>query len=356
MASRSPETARPEPARPAPPALREQLVARHNARSQDFERRGDLQRALQERRIALTIDPEDRTARQGLTRLLALTERRVAERMRQGRAALGRDAYGEARRHFLAVLVLDPKNRQAFEALQQEVREGDVIVHTVKAGETLASLAQRYYGDPSRAEVIFETNRLSPGTRLAVGQPLKVPEILGVPFLRAEPIREPARREVRPEPVPAAREHAVETNPLLVDAQEALQRNAYADALADLDRLLAGEPNNAEALGLKKQALYRHAQAQLGARHFDESYRALTALNQLAPEYEDSASLLQQVRRAMVDEHYSQGLRLFRQEKLTEAIGEWRLVLELDPQHGNARRNIEQAEKLLRSLDERRRR
>jgi cytochrome c-type biogenesis protein CcmH/NrfG len=58
----------------------------------------------------------------------------------------------------------------------------------------------------------------------------------------------------------------------------------------------------------------------------------------------------------MVDEHYSQGLRLYRQEKLAEAIGEWRVVLEFDPQHANARRNIEQAEKLLRSLDERRRR
>ncbi|MGH7299651.1 MAG: hypothetical protein ACREJE_04480, partial [Candidatus Rokuibacteriota bacterium] len=103
-------------------------------------------------------------------------------------------------------------------------------------------------------------------------------------------------------------------------------------------------------------ALYRQAQGQLSARRYDESYRTLTTLNQFAPNYEDSAAMLQQARRAVVDEHYSQGLRLFRQEKLAEAIGEWRVVLELDPQHANARRNIEQAEKLLRSLDERRRR
>jgi tetratricopeptide (TPR) repeat protein len=189
-----------------------------------------------------------------------------------------------------------------------------------------------------------------------VGQPLKVPEILGVPFVRLEPGREPARPGPRREPAGPAREEVVETNPLLLDAQEALQRSAYVDALADLDRLLAAEPNNTEALGLKKQALYRQAQSQLGARNYGESYRTLTALNQLSPNYEDSATLLQQARRAMVDEHYSQGLRLYRQEKLAEAIGEWRVVLEFDPQHANARRNIEQAEKLLRSLDERRRR
>ena len=358
--SSTPVSSTPEQARPVPPSLREELTARHNARADDLERSGDLQRAMQERKIALTITPDDRAAREGRARLQALIDRRVTERIQQGRTALGRGSHAEARRHFLAALVLDPTNRQVFEALQQDVREVEVIIHTVRPGETLASLAQRYYGDPARAEVIFETNQLTPGARLTVGQPLKVPEILGVPFVRSEPAREPTRTAPsapRREPAPpAVREEVAETNPLLLDAQEALQRNAYADALADVDRLLAGQPNNAEALSLKKQVLYRQAQSQLGARKYDESYRSLTALNQLAPNYEDSATLLQQVRRAMADEHYSQGLRLFRQEKLSEAIGEWRVVLEIDPQHANARRNIEQAEKLLRSLDERRRR
>ncbi len=145
-------------------------------------------------------------------------------------------------------------------------------------------------------------------------------------------------------------------DPLLADAQEAMQRGAFSEALSDVERLLAGQPNNAEALAVKKQALYRQARAHLGARSYDESYKTLTALARLAPDYEDSAAMLQQVRRTLVDRHYSQGLQLYRQEKLTEAIGEWRIVLELDPQHANARPNIEQAEKLIQSLDERRKR
>jgi cytochrome c-type biogenesis protein CcmH/NrfG len=52
---------------------------------------------------------------------------------------------------------------------------------------------------------------------------------------------------------------------------------------------------------------------------------------------------------------YLKGIRLSREEKLREAVKEWRTVLELDPQHANARRNIEQAERLLRGLEERRR-
>ena len=42
-------------------------------------------------------------------------------------------------------------------------------------------------------------------------------------------------------------------------------------------------------------------------------------------------------------------------QQLPEAIAEWRLVLELDPQNANARKNPEQAERLQKALDERKR-
>jgi len=46
--------------------------------------------------------------------------------------------------------------------------------------------------------------------------------------------------------------------------------------------------------------------------------------------------------------------RLYREEKPAEAITEWRAVLELEPEHASARRNIDQAERLLKALEERR--
>jgi tetratricopeptide (TPR) repeat protein len=310
------------PAAPAPDP-REALAAPHNTQSETLERSGDLQQALRERKIALTINPEDRAARAGRARLEKLIEGRVAERVQQGRAALARGSHVEARRHFLAALALDPTNRAVFDALKQEVRDVEVLVHTVRSGETMASLAQRYYGDSARAEVIAETNQVSPGVRLAAGRQLKIPEIPGLPFARPQPPRETARpaprpdaaQPARPESAPPAREESPEVNPLLLDAQEAFSRNAHAEALTDLDRLLTSDPNNAEAQALRRRTV-----------------------------------------RVLVNEHYSQGLRLYRQEKLAEAVTQWRRVLELDPQHADARRNIEQAERLLKSLDERRRR
>ena len=140
---------------------------------------------------------------------------------------------------------------------------------------------------------------------------------------------------------------------MLADAREAFDRNEYADALADVDRFLAGSPGNRDGLTLKKQVLYRQGKAHLTERRYEESYRTLTQLAKLQPDYEDSAALLQEARARAIERHYGQGVRLYREEKLGEAVEEWRTVLELDPKNANARRNIEQAERLLKALEER---
>ena len=49
-------------------------------------------------------------------------------------------------------------------------------------------------------------------------------------------------------------------------------------------------------------------------------------------------------------QRYQEGLRLFREELLEDAIAQWRSVLELDPKHAEARRSIEQTETMLRTL------
>jgi tetratricopeptide (TPR) repeat protein len=345
------------PVAPAPrPDPRELLAAGHREEARALERDGDLRRALDEWKIALTINPDDASARESLKALEGRIERTVAEKIEAGRAALARGVRAEARRQFLAALALDPANRTAFEALRTEAREVEFLTHTVRQGDTLQSLAQRYYGDRSRSEVIWETNQLPPNPRLTAGMILKIPEIPGVPFVQPE-----ARRPVPAPAAPApggtksetAKDEPPEVNPLLADAREALERNDYADALSDLDRLLAGSPGNRDAVALKKQALYQQGKAQLAERRYDASYRALAQLAKLQPDYEDSPALLRQVRARAVEQHYSQGVRLYREEKLAEAVSEWQTVLELDPQHPNAQRNIDQAERLLKALEQR---
>jgi tetratricopeptide (TPR) repeat protein len=346
----------PEPT-PAPPAVRPEpaplpgqtLAAQHRDRARQLEGEGQLRRARDEWKIALTIAPDDVEARNGLRALEARIEGEVTARIREGRAALARGVTAEARRKFLAALALDPGNRAAFEALQAEVREPEFIAHTVRAGDTLASLAQRYYGDRGRGEVIAETNQLTAGARLAAGTRLRIPEIPGVPFVVPE-----ARQPQDAGRAPGAPPETPEINPLLAEARESFDKGDLVAALGDVDRFLASDPRSREGLDLKKAVLYRQGKNQFAQRKYSDSYRTLTQLAKLQPEYEDSASLLRQARMRLVDQHYSDGIRLYREEKLKEAIAEWRAVQALDPEHAGAKRNIEQAERLLRGLEERR--
>ena len=100
----------------------------------------------------------------------------------------------------------------------------------------------------------------------------------------------------------------------------------------------------------KPDVLYAAANAHLADHNDEEAYRTLTQLGSVSPGYKDSAAMLRSVRTRLVQQRYQEGLRLFREERLEAAIEQWRGVLELDPKHANARRNIEQAERMLRTL------
>jgi tetratricopeptide (TPR) repeat protein len=358
-------TTQPAPKPPAPP--RQALAAPYNDRAQALESDGRLREALQARQIALTINPDDAAARAAVAALQAKIEEQVAVHFKEGRAATQRGAQVVARRHYLAVLALDPNNRAAFDALREQTQEVDGISHTVKARETLAGLASEYYGNRALAEVIAETNKLQPNARLNPGMVLKIPEVPGVTLNRPG-ARPPAPRAPLPTapgaptaaapPAPATppppREEPAEVNPLLAEAREAADRLDYGQALSDIDQLLASSPRNADAITLKKQVLYSQGKQQLDQRKYRDSYATLNQLSKIAPNYEDSATLMRQTRTRLIDEYYNSGIRYYREEKLPEAIAQWKAVLEIDPQHVNARKNLDQAERLLKQLDERR--
>lgn len=166
----------------AGPWSRDRLAVAHNERSELMEKRGLLRQALDERVIALTIAPGDRKAQDAQKRLEGRIAQEVAGLLQEGRTLLDRGLLGEAQQRFLTALSLDPTNRPAFETLQNEVREVMFITHTVRAGDTCVSLAELYYGDRQRCEVIAETNRFALNAPLRAGQKIRVPEIPGVPF------------------------------------------------------------------------------------------------------------------------------------------------------------------------------
>jgi tetratricopeptide (TPR) repeat protein len=347
---------------PLVPSQRQALVSTYNERAQALEVDGRLREAFEARKIALTVDPDNAVARVGQGALQAKIDGLISQRLAEGRAAQARGAQVAARRSFLTVLALDPENRAAFEALREQTPDVEGLPHIVRTGETLTGLAQQYYGNRALGEVIAEANRLGPNARLAAGTQLKIPEVPGVPLSR--PGGPGARREAPRAPLPGpgappatpasvTRDEPAEVNPLLVEARESFERKDYATALGDVDRLLASTPSNAEALAIKRSALYGLGKTQYDQRQYKDSYVTLGQLVKLAPKHEDAVKLLRQSRVRLIDDHFGRGIRYYREEKLPEAIVEWKAVLELDPQHIAARKNLEQSERLLKSLEER---
>lgn len=332
------------------------LADPHRQKAAALEAEGALRPALNEWTVSLTIDPKDAAAMQGKKRVEERISQAVSERLTQGREALKRGAHLEARRHFLATLALDPANKAAFDLLQTEAKEVRVLNHTVRSGETLASIAELFYADRSRSEVIWETNQLPANPKLAPGLVLKIPEIPGLPFRQPQAIP----REARPSPVPsdpkkpqASEEELIDIHPLLAEAREALERKDFQSALAGVDRFLAQNPRNAEGAEVKKTVLYQQGKVLLEQKKYTESLQALNQLAKLSPNYQDASALLGRAKAILIQEHYNEGIRLYREEKVQGAVAEWRIVLQIDPNHNAAKKNIEQAEQLLKGLQQR---
>src|SRR5262249_11159560 len=136
---------------------------------------GWLRQALDEIRIALTIDPDDASTQKRRDGLLARTEKEVAALMERARTSPA-----EARRFLLAALALDPTSAAALEGLRGGAPVPRGIRHRVRPGDTASDLALLYYCDRSRSENVEEANGLPTGARLPVGRDILIPKIAGL--------------------------------------------------------------------------------------------------------------------------------------------------------------------------------
>lgn len=83
------------------------------------------------------------------------------------------------------------------------------INYTVKAGDTLAAIAQRFYGDPSRYREIAAASRINNPNLILVGQRLTIPNVpdlsevaVTAQRIPALTIMNPLARQVNGEPLP----------------------------------------------------------------------------------------------------------------------------------------------------------
>lgn len=156
---------------------------------------------------------------------------------------------GAARKRIKAVLKRDPLDpgalllRDSIDRSPADLLGPQSYPYTVRAGDTVTSLADGVLGNRLKAIQLARYNDLSPPYALTVGQTLRLP---GTPP-RAEPVRRPDPAPTRP--APASPPKAAPSRPAAPAANPVAARQLRAAGLAALN-----QGNVARAVGLLRRA------------------------------------------------------------------------------------------------------
>lgn len=164
-----------------------QLADEYTAKAQQSEAQGDLVAALEQYKLVLTVDPDNPLARGKRNAIEPQLKQRAEEHYQSGLKFYRQGQYRPARQEFLTALHYNPDHTEAKEILNTVRKELEqvkrYIVHTVQGDETIATLAERYYGDYRKFHLIAEYNELEDATKVGVGQEIKIPVIEGTPII-----------------------------------------------------------------------------------------------------------------------------------------------------------------------------
>ncbi len=163
------------------------LGAEYLAQAQAFEQAGDLVAAYEHYQLTLTVQPDNQTAQSKTAELGPQLTAMADDHYQSGLRFYKMGQYPQARQAFLTTLRYDPEHSGAKEKLAEFDRgvstANRYILHTVSSGETISSIAAKYYGDYRKFHLIAKYNEIEDATRLDVGQQIKIPIVRGVPIM-----------------------------------------------------------------------------------------------------------------------------------------------------------------------------
>ena len=166
------------------------LPDQYIAKAQELEAKGDLVAAFEQYKVALTVDPENQLAKEKAGQLEAKLGELAEKHYQNGLAIHRKGEYNRARQEFLTALRYNPDHLEAKKMLQERLIEAQrvkgYVFHTIQPGESISMVAQKYYGDNKKFQIIAEYNQLEDATKVKVGQEIKVPVVEGIPFLGSQ--------------------------------------------------------------------------------------------------------------------------------------------------------------------------
>jgi len=112
-----------------------QLGEEYTAKAQQYEAQGDLVEALEQYKLALTVDPENQLAKEKKTTIEEKLYQLAEEHYQIGLRFYKKGQYGQARKEFLTALRYDPEHAEAKDKLtttKTEIEQVKRYIETVQ--------------------------------------------------------------------------------------------------------------------------------------------------------------------------------------------------------------------------------
>ena len=363
--------------------LAKQIVQEYLGKGKKLENSGDLPAALEQYKLALTVDPKNPELK---TKIKNIEERMqaIAEtHYMQGLKHQQKGEYQLAQNEFLQVLRYQPYHQGALEMLKpgNAIITDQFVVHTVKPNESLSKIAIIYYGDYKKFPIIAQFNNMPDATKVNVGDLIKVPKISGIPFMlpdksvkrekKAEKAGSPhedipkeitsKKTETLTQP-PVAEPNIktdVKSEPALTAALEYRDRGIeyfngkrYSEAIKELEKALSQAPQDEKTLYYLHLSHLQQGMVYYEKSEFLEAKKAFDLAWRYDKNCEKCLTYSAKSEQEYKEFHYNKGITLFAKEKLVEAIREWELVTAVDPDYKKVRENITKAKQYLERLEE----
>jgi len=371
----------------------EDAIQRHEQLGELYLSKGEYDKAKSEWEQLLKLVPDHAVAKQRLADLEILSANSDAAFVQRGRSLMQKGLTAEAEVEFQKALRVNPNNAQTQQYLST-IEQIPFTPYQVKKGDTLSSIAQQYSQSASDYAVLADFNHLSPNATLQVGQTLNIPHILGFKATLA-----PKERDVLAETAPpdapqssdireitpiSEEERTQQLQRLYQQGIAAYEAGDYREAVSLFNEVYQSDSENLEAYNYFLRAMTKLQGGNLemespsqqttesadsaeeeidlmliaadSHRNNGDLQKAISVYEQalqLSPENPEIIELLEQVREELqtqITAHLNEGIKLFNQEAIEEAIAEWNIVLQLEPTNQQASEYKKRAEKMLEAL------
>ncbi len=360
-----------------------QIVKEYSDKGQQFENAGDLPGALEQYKLALTVDPKNNELN---TKIKYLKERMqvIAEtHYMQGLNHQQKGEYQLAQNEFLQALRYQPDHRGAMNMLKPgtAIIADQFVVHTVKPNESISKIAMIYYGDYKKFPIIARFNNMTDATKVNVGDLIKVPKIQGIPFMLPD---KPVEREKKAKKTEAPhqeipRETAlkkkdapmqppvsepdikpdIEKEAILNSGVEYRDRGIeyfnekkYSEAIIELEKSLSKASEDKKTIHYLYLSHLQRAMVFYEKGDFLAAKKAFDQALHYNKDCDKCSTYSVKSEQEYKELHYNNGIAFFGKEQLTEAIHEWELVTAIDPDYKKVKENITKARQYLERLEE----